>query len=207
MTVPGRLAIAGLAAFWLVVFAAGWLHDGYQHYRFHVSVLAADGVQYAWLGVLAILCTAFAHLVVVPLLWRWRPLVGWCLLVCGICLIVVAAFPVTCPRRVRFCEFTGPDSPSNTVHAGAVAVYALALVVAMLYAGITAVIGHHRSLVGVPGLVAAAVFVTAFSGLLIPPVGLAQRVWIAVGQLWLVGAIIEAQDHVDREVRHAHHRT
>lgn len=205
MRLSGRLSIALLAAFWVLIFGAGWLHDGYQHYRFHVSVLAADGMPYSWVAVIAICCTAFAHLVVVPLTYRWRPLVGACLFICGIALLLVAAFPITCPNRVRFCTFTGAESPSNTVHAAGVGLYAAAMVAAMLYAGVTAVLGHQRSLVGVPGLIAAAVFVIAFSGLLTAPVGLAQRVWIAVGQLWLVGAIVEAAEHADRADRGEHH--
>jgi hypothetical protein len=69
---------------------------------------------------------------------------------------------------------------------------------AMVILGITALTRGHHSLVGVPGLIASAVFALTFSGLLLFPAGLAQRTWIAVGQIWLVAAVFEAQLHRER---------
>jgi hypothetical protein len=42
------------------------------------------------------------------------------------------------------------------------------------------------------------IFALTFSGLLLFPAGLAQRTWIAVGQIWLVAAVFEAQLHRER---------
>ena len=68
----------------------------------------------------------------------------------------------------------------------------------MVVLGVIAITRGHHSLVGVPGLIAAVVFAMGFSGILLFPEGLAQRTWIAVGQVWLVAAVFEAQQRRSR---------
>ena len=191
MTATGKACIGLLAGFWLAVLLGGMTTEGYTHYRHQVSLLSAVGVDSPWFGFLAVACACAAHLVVVPLLLGWDRVVGVAVGTARASLLVVMVFRVSCPPRVRFCE-PSPVGVGDRIHTAAVVVYAVAMVLAMLVAGIRALVNGRPSIVGVPGLVAAAVFVMAFGGLLEPPHGLAQRTWIIVGQLWLVGAAFEA---------------
>lgn len=183
------------AGFWALIFVTGVANPGYKHYRDHVSLLAADGSTLIWVTTLAILLTAAAQWVAARTFWPVNRLVAGLLVVAGLALVVVAAFRVPCPRRARFCTFTVDDTPAETVHNVGVITYAVITMAAMVVLGVVAITKGDHSLVGVPGIIASVVFALTFSGLLLFPEGLAQRTWIAVGQIWLVVAVYEAQRH------------
>jgi hypothetical protein len=84
------------------------------------------------------------------------------------------------------------------VHNAGVVAYAVLTMAAMLILGVVSLTQGRHSLVGIPGLLACVVFALTFSGLLVFPEGLAQRTWIAVGQIWLVAAVFEAEQHRER---------
>ncbi len=94
--------------------------------------------------------------------------------------------------------FVVEDTPSEAIHNAAVIGYAVLTMTTMAILGVVAVTQGRHSLVGIPGLVACVIFGLTFSGLLVFPEGLAQRTWIAVGQIWLVAAVFEAQEHRER---------
>ncbi|MCU0299229.1 MAG: DUF998 domain-containing protein [Candidatus Nanopelagicales bacterium] len=186
------------AGFWALIFVTGVANPGYKHYRDHVSLLAADGSKLIWVTVLAILLTAAAQWVAAYTFWPVNRAVAVLLLVAGLALVFVAFFRVPCPERARFCPYVVDNTPAETVHNIGVITYAVVTMAAMITLGIVAITKGHHSLVGVPGIVASVVFALTFSGLLLFPEGLAQRTWIAVGQIWLVVAVYEAQSHRSR---------
>ncbi len=188
-----KTVVALFAGFWAMIFVTGLANPGYQHYRYHVSLLAADGARLIWLTTVAILLTAMAQWVAARIFWRVNRLVSLLLIVAGGALVAVALFRVPCPPRAQFCTYTVDDTPSEAVHNNAVIVYAVATMIAMIALGIVSITRGHHNLVGIPGLVAAALFALGFGGMLVWPAGLAQRTWIIVGQLWLVAAVFEAQ--------------
>ncbi|HNE88142.1 MAG TPA: DUF998 domain-containing protein [Actinomycetota bacterium] len=188
-----KTVVALFAGFWAMIFVTGLANPGYQHYRYHVSLLAADGARLIWLTTVAILLTAMAQWVAARIFWRVNRLVSLLLIVAGGALVAVALFRVPCPPRAQFCTYTVDDTPAEAVHNNAVIVYAVATMIAMIALGIVSITRGHHNLVGIPGLVAAALFALGFGGMLVWPAGLAQRTWIIVGQLWLVAAVFEAQ--------------
>lgn len=187
-----------LAGFWALILVAGIANPGYQHYRYHVSLLAADGSNLIWVTTLAILLVAAAQWVAAREFWPVNRPVAALLAGAGTALVLVAAFRVPCPERARFCTFTVEHTPAESIHNAAVIAYAVITMAAMVLLGFVAITKGHHSLVGIPGLVAAFVFALTFSGLLLFPEGLAQRTWIALGQIWLVVAVFEAQRHRER---------
>lgn len=184
--------------FWVLIFVAGSANPGYLHYREHVSLLAADGNQLIWVTTVAIMLTAIAQWVAAGFFWSVNRPVSLLLVLAGGALLVVAAFRVPCPPRARHCTYTVEHTASESIHNGAVIAYAVLTMAAMVILGVVAVTQGRHSLVGIPGLVACAVFALTFSGLLVFPQGLAQRTWIGIGQVWLVAAVFEAQQHRER---------
>lgn len=196
-----KTVVALLAGFWAMIFVSGLANPGYQHYRYHVSLLAAEGSRLIWLTTLAILLTALAQWVAARIFWPVNRLVSGLLAVAGAALVAIALFRVPCPPRAQFCTYTVDDTPAEAVHNNAVIVYAVATMIAMIVLGIVSITRGHHNLVGIPGLIAAALFALGFGGMLVWPAGLAQRTWIIIGQLWLVAAVFEAQrraTHADR---------
>jgi hypothetical protein len=198
-----KTVLALFAGFWALIFVAGMANPGYRHYREHVSLLAADGSNLIWVTTLAILLTAAAQWVGSYYFWDVNRVVALLLLGAGAALVVVAVFRVPCPESSRHCSYTVEHTTSEAVHAAGVVAYAVVTMIAMVILGIVAITRGHHSLVGVPGLIAAFVFALTFSGLLVFPEGLAQRSWIAVGQIWLVAAVYEAQQHREHLAREA----
>lgn len=192
-------AVLGLfVGFWALIFVAGAANPGYVHYRAHVSSLAADGSRLIWVTTVAILLTAIAQWVAARVFWPLNRPVALLLVMAGAALLLVATFRVPCPRRARHCTYTVDHTPAEAVHAAGVVGYAVLTMAAMVILGVVAVTQGRHSLVGIPGLLACAVFALTFSGLLVFPEGLAQRTWIAVGQIWLVAAVFEAEQHRER---------
>lgn len=186
------------AGFWALIFVTGSANPGYVHYREHVSLLAADGNRLIWLTTIAILLTAVAQWVAAWAFWPVNRPIAILLVVAGMALAVVATFRVPCPQRAKHCTYTVDHTPSETVHNAGVVAYAVLTMAAMLILGVVALTQGRHSLVGIPGLFACVAFGLTFSGLLVFPEGLAQRTWIAVGQIWLVAAVFEAEQHRER---------
>lgn len=198
-TVLTRVCIGLLIAFWVLITIAGVLTPDYLQYRDYVSALAAYGSDVASLGILAILCAASAHAVAAVVLAPWDRLVAICVAIASMSLLAVATFRINCPLGAGNCLNQGTPSVSAMVHGGGVVVYTLAIVTAMIVAGVRSLLGHRRSIVGAPGLVAAVLFVVAFGGLWAPSPGLPQRFWVFLGQVWLVMALVDAHDQRMRE--------
>ena len=193
-----KTVLALFVGFWALIFITGAANPGYVHYREHVSLLAADGNRLVWLTTVAILLTALAQWVAARMFWPVNRPAAILLVMAGCSLVVVAVFRVPCPPRARHCPFVVEDTPSEAIHNAAVIGYAVLTMTTMAILGVVAVTQGRHSLVGIPGLVACVIFGLTFSGLLVFPEGLAQRTWIAVGQIWLVAAVFEAQEHRER---------
>lgn len=193
-----KVVLGLFIGFWVLIFITGAANPGYVHYREHVSLLAADGNTLIWVTTLAILLTAVAQWVAAGIFWQVNRPVALLLMMAGIALTIVAAFRVPCPPRARHCTYTVEHTTSETVHNAGVIGYAVLTMIAMVILGVVAVTQGRHSLVGIPGLIACAVFALTFSGLLVFPEGLAQRTWIGVGQVWLVAAVFEAQQHREK---------
>ncbi len=193
-----KVVLGLFAGFWALIFVAGSANPGYVHYREHVSLLAADGNRLIWVTTLAILLTACAQWVAAWAFWPFNRPIALLLVMAGACLLVVAGFRVPCPPRARHCTYTVEHTTAESVHNAGVIGYAILTMAAMVILGVVAVTQGRHSLVGIPGLIACVVFALTFSGLLVFPEGLAQRTWIAVGQIWLVAAVFEAEQHREK---------
>jgi hypothetical protein len=102
-------------------------------------------------------------------------------------LVVVAAFRVQCPAAV-YCRTSNPVDVLDVAHGVGVLAYAVAMVAAMIRAGVVAVRLPARRVLGIASVVAASVFVVALALTQGPIPGLSQRFWALTGQVWLVAA-------------------
>jgi hypothetical protein len=184
-----RLCVGLLAAFWVLIAIGGAVNDGYRQYLDFISSLAARGGDLAWLGVLALLAVAAAHLVVVPVLRRQDRGVAGAVLAAGCFLVVVAVFPIRCPGA-EYCGPIGEVQWLDIAHMGGVLGYSLVMVIAMVRAGVLALRIPVRRTWGIASLVAAMVFIVALVLTQGATPGLSQRFWVLAGQVWLVAAAI-----------------
>jgi len=208
-TVLTRVCIAFLIAFWVLIAVAGALTPDYLPYRDYVSALAGYGSQVAALGILAILCASAAHAAAAVVLMRWDRVVGTCIALASAALFVVAVFRINCPAGAGHCAGASVPGVSAWIHGAAVVLYTACVLVAIVTAGVRSLLGHRHSIVGVPGLVMAVLFVIAFGGFWAPAPGLPQRLWVLFGQVWLVMALIDARhrrewEHERQLLRSAH---
>lgn len=174
-----------LVAFWVLITIGGAANDGYAQYDQFVSSLASRGAQTPAWGIAAIVCVAGAHLVLVPQFRRRDSIVGICVLIAGLSLLAVAAFRVQCPDAA-YCVQSDPADGIDAVHLGAVLTYTAAMVVAMVRTGVNAVAVPRTRLFGAASLTAAGLFVLALALTQGPAPGLSQRIWAALGQMWLL---------------------
>jgi hypothetical protein len=195
-----RSAEGLLVAFWVLITVGGAANGGYQQFDQFVSSLASRGAQVPGWGIAAIGCVAAAHLLLVPQLRRRDPAVGACVLIAGVALLAVAAFRVQCPDEA-YCVRTAPADGIDAVHLGAVLTYSAAMVVAMVRTGVKALASQRARMLGVASLAASGLFVTALALTQGPTPGLSQRIWAAVGQIWLVVVVEVTAAPTGREAR------
>lgn len=198
MRKPVPACLGFVVLFWVLVEVAATRNPGYVHYRFQISTLAAPGAHSPWLAQCAIACVAAAHLVTAPALARWHGLVGALVAAAGALLIPVALFRAPCPYRASFCARGAATGVSEYVHTVGVLGSALCVMTAMLVAGVHRLRAGRKPLAGAPGMAAATLIGVALLGGLQSPAGSTQRMWILVGQLWLIGMAMEAAPQMHR---------
>lgn len=180
-----RLAFGLFAAFWVLIAVGASAKTGYNQSIDFVSSLASRGSQAPVWGLAAIVGVAVAHLLLVPQLRRVDSAVGICVLVSGIALLGVAAFRVQCPDA-PYCVRADPADFADVVHRGAVLTYAIAMVVAMVRMGVIGLGQPRLRRLGIASLATSGLFVVALAFTQGPAPGFAQRIWIALGQVWLI---------------------
>lgn len=190
-----RMAWGLLVAFWVLIALGAAANQGYAQDQQFVSSLASRGAQVPGWALAALGCVAAAHLLVAPQLRRHDRIVGTSVLVSGLALLAVAAFRVQCPGEA-YCVRADPADAFDTVHVAAVLTYSAAMLTAMVRTGVKALAAPETRWVGVGSMGAAGLFVAALVLTQGPVPGVSQRLWAAVGQIWLVAAVeVAAASH------------
>lgn len=187
------VATAALVAlFWLGVVSAGAAVEGYSARSDFISSLASRGSPVAWLGVGALLASAGAHVAASMSVfsgWRARG-VAWLLLGAGTAVVVIAAFPQSCPQGPAGCgrSYNPPTDWIGVVHVAGVVGYELFAVAAMVTMGLASLRGVPRwpRWMGPVSLLLAVVSVALLGALGGELNGLWQRLWVATSHVWLL---------------------
>ena len=188
--------VGALALFWAVAFLAGSVNPGYAPTRDYVSALASRGADYAWLGVTALVVLPLAHLGVAGIVRRRGPVVAAALAAAVVAGLVVASMRISCPGGAARCSVAGQVRRTDwldAVHGRAVAVYGVAMVIAMVAAAVTWWSTARPLAVASAGLApVSAVLLLASSGGSHP--GAPQRLWLLVNTGWLVVVALREGD-------------
>ena len=184
--------VAAVVAFWALVLVAGSVNPGYAPSRDYISALASRGADSAWLGVAALVVLPLAHLGAAAIVRRWARAVAAGLAVSVLAGLVVAAMRISCPAGAAGCSLAGQVRHTDwldVMHGRAVAVYAVAMVAAMVA---MAVSSWSRA----PALAVASAVLAPVSGLLVlasaggTHPGTPQRLWLLVNTGWLVAVAV-----------------
>lgn len=186
------VAFLGVGCFWVGVFGAGAVVDGYSAREDYISSLAGRGSPVVVLGIGALLASAAAHLAT-----AWAMRTGWrsraCavfVLAAGVATVVIAAFRASCPDGPAGCarDDSTADDWIDAVHGAGVLAYELCILAAML----TLVIGSLRRTSTWPRWLGLLSLVTAVGSVLLigqtngDDIGLWQRLWVANNLAWLL---------------------
>src|SRR5215207_7725148 len=168
------MSVLGVLVFWVGVFVAGGLVNGYSAREDYISVLAARGSPVAVLVISALLANAVAHLATAA----------------AVALVAVAVFRQSCPAGLPRCGLANSSAADwvDVVHGVSVGVYELFTLAAML----TLTIGAFRRNSAPPrwlGWVSLA-FAAGSVALGVQSVGdhsgMWQRLWLANNLVWLL---------------------
>jgi len=182
------MAVAAVTVFWVVVFLAGWVNDGYAPTRDYISALASRGADHAWLGVGALVALSTAHLAVASIFRRGSRLVALFLAAAGLAGLVVASMRISCRAGAARCAVAGQVRPTDlmdSLHGKAVACYGVLVVLAMVASAARWWV-QARALALVSAALApvsAALLLASTAG---AHPGAAQRLWLGVNTGWLV---------------------
>jgi hypothetical membrane protein len=185
--VAGRLVLACLSVFWFFVLFVGAANPGYSQTRDYVSTLAARGVDYGWLGVLAICAVALAMIATATLLRALSRLAAVLTGIAGIGFLVVAFTRLSCPNGPAGCGLGGRFEVSGfreITHSAATTLSAVLLVAAMAWSGVEL---HRRGnpRAGGASLGAAAGTAVAFLATGGSSPGWIERLGILVATAWM----------------------
>jgi len=201
------LAAAGVLLFWVGVFGAGALVDGYSAREDYISSLASRGSPVAYLGIAAFIASAGAHLATSwAVLEAWRSwLLAGLLVLAALATLSVAGFRASCPQGPAGCSLEESASSADwqeVVHGVSVGLYELFVLAAML----TLAIGSRRKAsrwsrrLGIASLVFAVASVLLFAQTEGDHIGFWQRLWLANNLAWLL--VVARAATLEPEVRH-----
>ena len=179
--------------FWVGVFGAGALVDGYSAREDYISSLASRGSSVAALGIAAFVASAGAHAATSWAVFRaWRSwLLASLLFLAALATLSVAAFRGSCPQGPAGCSLDESSSSADwveTVHGVSVGLYELFVLAAML----TLAIGSLRKASTWPRWLGAASLVFAIGSIVLigqtegDHIGFWQRLWLANNLAWLL---------------------
>jgi uncharacterized membrane protein YhaH (DUF805 family) len=196
----------GVVAFWVGVFVAASLVDGYSSTRDYISSLAGRGSSVAVLGVAAIAAVSIAHFCA-ALVLRGAPasragdidperitssgspraasaLLG----LAGVALLVVAAFRAPCPGGAAGCGLDESFGDAiDVVHVIATIVYEILVLGAMVAVAVRSLRGQGSPRwMGVYSVAAAIASVLLLSRTDGADSGLWQRLWLVNNLSWLL---------------------
>ena len=187
------MSVLGVLVFWVGVFVAGRLVNGYSAREDYISILASRGSPVAVLVISAMLASAVAHLATAGAVlagWGARLLAAF-LAAAAVALMAVAVFRQSCPDGPPECgvaELTAADW-ADVVHGVSVGVYQLFTLAAML----TLTIGALRRNSAPPRWLgwASLAFAAGSVALVVAQivgddVGVWQRLWLANNLAWLL---------------------
>lgn len=193
-------AVLGVLLFWVGVFGAGALVDGYSAREDYISSLASRGSPVAVLGICALLASAAAHLATSRAVWGAgrQPWCAFFIFAAAAATTSVAAFRASCPDGPAGCAQTDAAASDQTntaasdwvdvVHGVSVGGYELFTLTAML----TVAMGALRRPATAPRWLGLVSLALAIGSVLLlgqtsgDHVGMWQRLWIANNQSWLL---------------------
>lgn len=187
---PGGAAVSLVAVllFWVGVFWAGAISDGYSAREDFISSLASRGSPVAGIGICALVASAVAHLAAGrAVLVGWRSRLGaWSLFAAFLAGSAVAAFRQSCPDGPAGCTPVGDWV--DAVHRAGVGAYEIFALVAMLTLAVGALRGSSPwprwlGLVSLAAAVGSLVLLAQTTG---SQPGLWQRLWLADNHAWLL---------------------
>jgi hypothetical protein len=186
------LVLAGLALFWGAILVAAAVNPEYSHRRDYVSVLAAHGAEYGWLGVLAIAAAGGAMLPAGVLVRPLSRAAASAIVLAGIGFVIAAFTRLDCPNGAARCGLGGrfAISGSTDVTHWTAATVATALVIACIALTGLRLLRIRRPLPGLLTLAAAAVTAGAFLATGGQTPGEKQRVGIVVATGWLAAVAL-----------------
>lgn len=204
---PAAAAVSWVAVvlFWVGVFWAGAIADGYSAREDFISSLAARGSPVAGIGISALLASAVAHLAAGrAVLVGWRSRLGaWSLFAAWLAGTSVAAFRQSCPGGPADCTPVGDWV--DGVHRAGVGAYEVFALAAMLTLAVGALRGpspwpRWLGLISLAAAVGSLVLLAQTNG---SQPGLWQRLWLADNHAWLLLVAATATVHPIRALRPA----
>lgn len=184
----GAVSVGAVFLFWVGVFSAGPMVDGYSAREDFISSLASRGSPVAGIGICALLASAVAHLAAgraVQIGWPSR-LCAWSLFAAFLAGTAVAAFRQSCPDGPARCTPVGDWV--DAVHRAGVGAYEAFALVAMVTLAVGALRGpspwpRWLGLVSLAAAVGSLVLLAQTNG---NQPGLWQRLWLADNHTWLL---------------------
>jgi hypothetical protein len=186
------MSVLGVLVFWVGVFVAGGLINGYSAREDYISILAGRGSPVAVLVITAMLANAVAHLATAGAVlagWGARLLAAFLAAAAG-AMMAVAVFRQACPDGPPGCgvaDLTATDWV-DVVHGVGVVMYELFILAAML----TLTVGALRRNSAPPrwlgwvSLAFAAGSVALGAQIVGDHSGMWQRLWLANNLAWLL---------------------
>ena len=186
------LVLGGLALFWAAFLVAAAANPGYSHRRDYVSVLAAQGAERGWLGVIAIAAAGLAMVAASAIVRPLSRMAATAVALAGIGFVVVSFTRLECPNGAAGCGLGGRfeiSGGTEVTHWTAATLATTLLIAGMAVTGL-ALFQSRRRLPGVLTLAAAAVTAAAFLATGGQTPGEEQRVGIVVATTWLAAAAL-----------------
>jgi Protein of unknown function (DUF998) len=186
------MSVLGVLVFWVGVFVAGGLVNGYSAREHYISILAGRGSPVAVLVISAMLASAVAHLATAGAVlagWGARLLAAF-LAAAAVAMMAVAVFRQSCPDGPPECgiaDLTAADWV-DVVHGVSVGMYQLFTLAAMLTLTIDALRRNSApprwlSWVTLAFAAGSVALVAQIGG---DHAGLWQRLWLANNLAWLL---------------------
>ena len=186
------MSVLGVLVFWVGVFVAGGLVNGYSAREDYISILAGRGSPVAVLVISAMLANAVAHLATAGAVlagWGARLLAAF-LAAAAVAMMAVAVFRQSCPDGPPECgvaDLTAADWV-DVVHGVSVGMYQLFTLAAMLTLTIDALRRNSAPprWLGWVSLAFAAGSVALVAQIGGDHAGMWQRLWLANNLAWLL---------------------
>jgi hypothetical membrane protein len=178
-----------LLAFWVLLTIAAMQQPGYNAARDSISSLASRGAHDAWIGIAALAVAGAGTIVMGTWLGRFSPPGGLTLGLAGVALLILLVAPLSCVGGAAACSTQSePRAWSEMWHLVAVNLYEVMFVAAIAVAAIQLL---HRGARPLALAMVAVALLSIFLFAVAPcPLGMRQRLWLALHSVVLVALSI-----------------